>query len=919
MNEVALDILMHYGVGHENGGHSGRYPWGSGDSPYQHAGDFLSRIEQLQKEGKTEKEIAKELDLTTTQLRAQKSLAKATRRGAEVATAKKLYEEGHTPTEIARMMGYNSESSIRNLLNQDSEARMNAARATADRIKAQIDKQGMVDVGEGVELGLGISREKLDQALYILKSEGYNVYKGRVEQATNPGKFTTMIVATDPDKKYKDIYETDKIGSMEDYISYDNGESFKPAFHYPESFDSKRLQIKYAEDGGIDKDGLIELRRGVDDISLGDANYSQVRILVDGTHYMKGMAAYADDLPDGIDIRFNTNKTKDVPVFGDKNSSVLKPIKKDDPNNPFGSLIKEHGGQSTYIDEDGNEKWRVINKRSDEGDWDDWDKKLPAQFLAKQPLKLIEQQLKLTVADKKAEFDEIMALDNPTVKKKMLDTFAEDCDSAAVHLKAAALPRQKYQVLLPLKDIKDNEVYAPNFENGETVALVRFPHAGTFEIPILKVNNKNKEGESRITPQAKDAVGINRSVAERLSGADFDGDTVLVIPCNSPNSKVKIKSTPALFSDFDPHLEYKGLVVDGKDQFKRMTKKNTQTEMGKISNLITDMTLKGASNEELAKAVKHSMVVIDAEKHGLDYKRSEADNDIAALKRRYQGHYTKDGRYSEGAATLISRASAEESVLKRRGSPQINEDGSLSWKTAYDKDLYYTDKKGKTKTRMQKSTQMAEVSDAFDLSSGKPQEEAYARYANAMKSLANTARKERMVTGSIKKNKEAAEQYKNEVESLNNKLLLAQQNKPRERQAQFKTNSEIKMIKQSNPDISNEDLKKFKQQALTRNRAKYGAQRHPVVFTDREWDAVQNGAVSENTLWSLLKYADSDTMKERATPRSYKTNITSAKKARIKAMSASGFTNQEIAKVIGISASAVSEVVRPKEKKEGGA
>ena len=40
---VALDILMHVGIKRR----SGRYPWGSGDNPYQHSGDFLSRVEEL--------------------------------------------------------------------------------------------------------------------------------------------------------------------------------------------------------------------------------------------------------------------------------------------------------------------------------------------------------------------------------------------------------------------------------------------------------------------------------------------------------------------------------------------------------------------------------------------------------------------------------------------------------------------------------------------------------------------------------------------------------------------------------------------------------------------------------------------------------------------------------------------------------
>ena len=97
------------------------------------------------------------------------------------------------------------------------------------------------------------------------------------------------------------------------------------------------------------------------------------------------------------------------------------------------------------------------------------------------------KQLNLAAADKQSEFDEICSLTNPTVKKALLKSFADDCDAAAVHLQAAALPRQKYQVILPLTSIKDNEVYAPNYKNGETVALVRYPHGGTFELALIHI------------------------------------------------------------------------------------------------------------------------------------------------------------------------------------------------------------------------------------------------------------------------------------------------------------------------------------------------------------------------------------------------------------------------------------------------
>lgn len=600
MNPIVEEMLMHYGMPRR----SGRYPWGSGDNPYQHSGDFLSRVEELKKQGLSETEIAKSMGLTTTQYRTQKSLAKDERRALEVATAKGLREKGYSLNEIAEKMGYTNDSSIRSLLNENSEARMNQARKTAEFLKEQIDKKGMIDVGTGVERELGISKEKLNQALYILEMEGYPVYGGGVPQVTNPGKQTNIKVICPPGTEHKDIYNFENVHSVTDYVSHDGGDTFD-TFVYPKSMDSSRLQIRYAEEGGVQKDGVVEIRRGVEDLSLGGSHYAQVRILVDDTRYIKGMAIYSDDLPDGVDVVFNTNKK-----LGTPKNDVLKKIT-DDPENPFGSLIKA-GGQSYYIDANGQRQLSLINKRAEEGDWGEWSDHLPSQFLSKQSMTLIKKQLGLAAADKQAEYDEICSLTNPTVKKALLKSFADDCDSAAVHLQAAALPRQKYQVILPITTMKDNEVYAPNYKNGEQVALIRFPHGGTFEIPVLTVNNKQADAR-RILGNAKDAVGINSKVAERLSGADFDGDTVMVIPTGG---KVKITSTSPLrgLEGFDPKAEY------GPDTYKGRTvkaMKNTQTEMGKISNLITDMTLKGATEDELARAVRHSMVVIDAEKHKL--------------------------------------------------------------------------------------------------------------------------------------------------------------------------------------------------------------------------------------------------------------------------------------------------------------
>ena len=911
-----IDELLHYGMPRR----SGRYPWGSGKDPYQHSGDFLSRVEELTKKGMSEKDIADSMGLTTSQLRIQKSLAKDERRTIEVDTAKGLREKGYSLNEIAKMMGYKNDSSVRSLLNEQSESRMKEAMNTAKFLKKQVDEKGMIDVGVGVERELGISKEKLKTALYILEMEGYNTFGGGVPQVNNPGKQTNIKVLCPPDTPFKTItdkngnekkvssaiYDYDKVHSITEYTSHDSGKTFE-TFKYPSSMDSKRLAIRYAEDGGIQKDGLVEIRRGVADLDLGGSHYAQVRIMVDGTHYIKGMAVYSDDLPPGVDVMFNTNKTKDKSKL-----EVLKPIK-NDPDNPFGSLIKA-GGQSYYTDKNGERKLSLINKRAEEGDWGDWADKLPAQFLSKQSKQLAQRQLKLAAADKKAEFDEIMGLTNPTVKKALLKSFSDDCDSAAVHLHAAALPRQKYQVILPVPTLRDNEIYAPNYNDGEKVALIRYPHGGIFEIPILTVNNKHKDSIKMIGPNAKDAVCINSTVAERLSGADFDGDTVQVIPTNS---KVKINTKPPLkaLEGFDPKMEYPER--PGMKYMKTGKKDNTQNEMGKISNLITDMTLLGASDDELARAVRHSMVVIDAAKHKLDYKKSEADNNIKALKKKYQGHIDPEtGRYSEGTGTIVSRAKGQQSVLKRQGSPIIDpETGKQSWKVAdnvtYEKKMInkrtgkeYT----KTITKTQKSTKMMETDDAYTLvsDSRNPIELVYADYANQMKALANQARKEMVTTPDIPYNPEAKARYQKEAASLQAKVNVALKNAPRERQAQTMANAILQAKIKDNPDMTKKEKKKAGQQALDKMRMKVGAKKEPVKITEQEWEAIQAGAISPSKLKTIINNADLDTLRQMAMPRSTK-QLSQSKINHIATLKASGYTNAQIAQKLGVSTSTVSK------------
>ena len=920
MNPIAkeIDDIMHYGMPRR----SGRYPWGSGDDPYQRNRDFLSRVEDLKKQGWTEtaENIKKEFGLTTKQYREEKTICKDQRRMIDVARAKSLASDGLGPTEIGKIMGKN-ESTIRSLLNPNSEAKMLQTKETVDFLRKQVKEKGMIDVGEGVDRELNISKERLDTALYYLETkEGYPVYGGRFNQVTNPGQMTTQRVLCVPGTKNSEIYEFDRVKTVTDYVSHDDGKTFD-TFVYPKSMDSKRLMIRYDEDGGSMKDGIVELRRGVDDLSLGKSHYSQVRILVDDKKYIKGMAVYSDDMPPGVDVIFNTNKSKAVSKL-----DVLKNIK-DDPDNPFGSLIKP-GGQSYYTDKDGNKQLSLINKRADEGDWTDWKDALPSQFLGKQSLSMAKKQLNLAKADKLAEYDEICSLTNPTIKKHLLEKFADTCDSAAVHLQAAALPGQKYHVIIPVNSLKDNEVYAPRYKDGDQLALIRYPHGGTFEIPILKVNNKHAPAKDIIGDKSEDAIGINKKIADRLSGADFDGDTVMCIPTNDRGGKVKITSTPPLkgLEGFDPKLSYperKGM--------KYM--KNTGTEMGKISNLITDMTLGGASQDELARAVRHSMVVIDAEKHKLDYKQSEIDNNIGALKKKYQVKVDDEGnvRYG-GASTILSRSKGEVSVDKRQGSPRINQkgkawydpdkpEGALIYKTA--DDLEYTYQKVNkrtgevttvTKKRKQQSTRMKETDDAYTLVSEArhPMEMAYADYANSMKALAIKARKEMVYTGKIAYSKQAKETYRDEVKSLDEKLRKAELNTGRERAAQRMANADVAAKKKANPNMKPDEIKKAGQQALTSYRNKYGSvarRDRNIDITDREWSAIQAGAVSESTLKRILNNTDTAKLRERATPRATN-NLSAAQVNKIKRMSDSNYSLAQIAEACGCSTSTVSKYLK---------
>lgn len=907
-----MSELYHYGTKR----HSGRYPWGSGEDPYQHESwAFRASYDKLREEGLTEKEIAEAMGFTIKQLRSKITIANEEIYAQNRSQAFKLKEKGWSNTAIASKLGV-SEGTVRNYFKSSEEKKESAVRQTANVLKSELESNKYIDVGYSVERYLGVSRTRLDAAINLLEEEGYKIQYLKIRQAMTKN-YTSMKVLTKDDVTWAEVNANkDKIAIPLGVYSENNGETFTKV-QPPKQLNSNRIQIRYNEDGGVDKDGVIELRRGVADLSLGDARYAQVRIGVDGTHYLKGMAMYSDDIPDGVDIIFNTNKHIGTPMLGPKDNSVLKPISSD-PENPFKATVR----QKTYVDANGNEQLSPINIVREEGDWSTWSKRLSSQVLSKQYVSLAKKQLDIEYDLKKDEFDEIMALTNPVVKRKLLTSLADDCDSSAVDLNAAALPRQGSYVILPLTDIKDNEIYAPRYKDGEEVVLIRYPHGGIFEIPTLKVNNSNKQAKSLIE-NATDAVGISSKVAERLSGADFDGDTVLVIP----TSTAQIRTSEPLrgLKDFDPKEQYKGY-----EGMKRMTKEGTQHEMGKISNLITDMTLQGAPPDEIARAVRHSMVVIDAEKHGLDYKQSFEDNRIAELKVKYQGGANR------GASTLISRAGSQEHVPERKagefrtdpdtGKTKLyytdpNTGEKLYRETGRTKKIYTKDEFGNKivtdtgKLATQESTKMEETKDAYSLSSGTRMEAVYAEYANSLKALANKARLEASKTPRAEYNSEAAKTYASEVSSLKDKVNYAEMNKPLERKAQAVADQAIKLKIQDNPKLTlrefKDDLTKVKRQEIERARNRVGAssQKTKVPITDKEWEAIQAGAVSDSFLQTIIANSDLDLLKQYSMPRQYN-SMSPGKISRAQSLLKSGYTLADVAEKLGVSTSTLTKALK---------
>lgn len=945
MEELYLDQLEHSGVAHDEnppGRGSGRFAYGSGENPNQREPFSNPYIENMRKDGASDKDIAKamrdvgftdveiykklhkagwkdtdiaeSMDMKTTQLRAKISIAKYEQQANDIASARAMHEQGLSNSEIGRRLGV-TEGTIRNYLNPAINERNDVLKNTADSLKEIVAEKKYVDIGPGADLSLGVTSTKLGVAVAMLEEEGYKKYYVYEEQL-GTGKKTTITVLAPPGTTYPEVMQhRGEIKTVENYIQEGNEVKTRLGIEPPTSVDSDRIYVRYAEDGGKERDGTVEIRRGVEDLSLGSSSYAQVRIGVDDSHYIKGMAIYGDDkeFPPGKDIIVNTNKKEGVPLMSDDPDAkqVLKPMK-DDADNPFGASIKIKDGkvvgQRHYIGEDGKDHLSPVNIIREEGDWSEWSKTVASQMLSKQPIATAKKQLDLAYQSKLEEYNDYISLTNPTVKKKLLEGFAEGCDAAAVNLKAAAFPGQQTYVILPVPSMKNTEVYAPKYDNGTECVLIRYPHGGQFEIPRLVVNNKNADAKSFMN-NAKDAIGINPKVAEQLSGADFDGDTVMLIPTARPDGTrivdVRNKKPFAELVDFDT----KSYAYPPGVEHKRMSDHTKQLEMGKSTNLIADMTIGGAKPDEIVRAVRHSMVVIDAQKHDLNYKQSEKDNRIQELKDKYQG--------GGGAATIISRAKSEQRIgVRKRNWKPDPETGEVTYRET--PEYYPVYKKLKdgtvveeTRERTMKTTRMAYEKDARNLMSGpnhegQPIERVYAKYANDMKALANQARKEAMETPLLQVSPSAKKTYETEVRSLENKLTEAKKNAPKERQAQIIANEIMRAKRREDPNMDAEHIKKQKSLALANARDMVGAKKQKIEITPKEWQAIQSGAISDNKLRQILNNADDKAIKQLAMPRS-SSELSSSKQSLIKSMSSSGYTIAEIADRLDVSSSTVSK------------
>jgi DNA-binding CsgD family transcriptional regulator len=882
--------------------------------------------------------------------RALTSLAKEQKSYGDGVQVRRFKEKGMSVKAIAERL-HLTEGVVRKHLEPVDKAKALQIQHLAEGFKRQLETEGgYVEVGLGTEhfVGQGVSREKMRAALAQLEIEGYEVFNYQVPNSIGGSTKTTRMVLSPPGTTYKDVVTNSDLVKLPSFVTQDDKGLDLPVIPIrpPVSMDRSRIMVVYedtpgpfGEKSGSDRDGFMLCRPGVEDLDLGASTYAQVRIKVGDNLYAKGVVARGPEegFPDGIDLIVYSNKSSATP------DKAFKPLGQD-PTNPFGATILKQNYYGDPIDDTTPGKQGLLNIVNEEGAWDSWSRSLSSQMLSKQKAPLIRDQTQLALREREAEHAAIMAITNPVVRRQMLESFADDCEGAAVHLKAAAMPRQSTPLFIPVVNIRPDEAYAPSYRNGERLALIRYPHGGTFEIAEVIVNNNNVEGKA-IIGSGKDAIGLHYTVAQQLSGADFDGDTGIAIP----NDHGRITATPPLsgLKNFDPMVYASPYVRTYKDGGS-MNALTNQKQMGSVSNLITDMTIQGADTSEIERAVRHSMVVIDCKKKPLDYLQSERDCRIAELKETYQGGARR------GAATLISKASGQVLVDERSlrytvdangrkiyaptgdtytssryRVPTLREDGTPTGRTHWESYKQVTAglsreaararvqelrdaglEEVQTHKRQTRSTNIREARTREDieaLSRGTPVEAIYVDYAASLLALGRQSRLEAQKQPNLVYSPAAAKKYAAQVSSLDAQLVAAEKNSPRERQARALADRIVREKRDANPGMTAEERKKLSGQVITYTRTIVGAKKPKVVFSDEEWEAVQAGAISTHKLRQLMRHADTTELRQRATPKAEPLAVTIANQNRIAAMIASGYTQSEVAEQLGVSVTTVKK------------
>jgi len=121
--KISEEILMHYGTPHDGAtAHSGRYPWGSGENPYQGYTNLYARYKQDLESGLTKEEIAKKYGLKSSreELDNLRNLSNKEALMNNILRASKYKDKGMSNVEIAKKMGV-TEGSVRNWLKEDTK------------------------------------------------------------------------------------------------------------------------------------------------------------------------------------------------------------------------------------------------------------------------------------------------------------------------------------------------------------------------------------------------------------------------------------------------------------------------------------------------------------------------------------------------------------------------------------------------------------------------------------------------------------------------------------------------------------------------------------------------------------------------------------------------------------------------------